>query len=1432
MPLLDPRLAEELGAPESAPPQPAGLLDPQLASELESGTPTPQRQGLLAPELASELEEPESKGSSLGAVAKGFLGSIGAAASGVGRLTEKMEASGIPFLPMSPAFGTSARVLGDSATEAAQSIQRPEGFIRGTVPEAIGSGLAFAGTGLIGRAAGVSGAVSAATVGASSAADNAFREALTATGDEDVAWQAFVTNAAIGTTEGLPIGRLLDRIGAGNAGVRRWIIETLKGGIEEASQEGLSSVLSNAAAKTLYDENRELFQGVAEGGGAGGIVGVLFSAVAGAAGVPMRIRQSLRKSESAPVEVAQVEAPSQQDFVTAPEAIKAKKFYHGTNNADLTSDSVDASVTQADNLFGQGFYLTDSAEVASGYAKGRSRRRGQPTIYEVSVDPGATLDLSSPASSNEEAWAVMQNLIERIDGEFGVDENTKALAADGNATFEDIYSAISEELSVISHQEQVPTGEISDILFESFVVPMRGDAGIDALTHIGGRRTGGSPHQVLILLDPQDQAVVGRRPSFSSFGPSNTPASGRFDSSGSRDRAPLALQLSPAEETSARSASRSLIDTAKQRTPQVQPIRRAANAAKTKLLEIADSADERGFGGLAKTVRSLSYGGLAGREFGRRKSSLMGLRQWDAARNTEVFKVLGKALRQAPEGTDLEAYRTLIGESEGRSLPSDLREVILDARDRIDQNTRVIRDEVLRSIEGVDVTTEAGREAAEMYSAIQQTLNDNLGKYVARFYKADHVNGYRALVKKNSPDDVAAAIAHIQVDAAKAGEDVSPEEAASILDALLVSHTDPTRGTSTGAGVTIPRSRLLKRKNIAEPIRRVLGEVKDAGIVIEKTLHDQAAIIENFRFLRGLAEFVGEDGSRYGFDKPNSEAGAIHRLGDDFRLGPMAGKFVTAEVRDALTDHNAAYFELNRGLLEKLIGRPFRKSKTVYNPGTHARNVIGNTFFAELANASLTNRANHKYYSRAFKALRNPAGEDFRILASSGALGSQYFQQPSVEKALRNIGLELRGRGGPFDALQRLAGTVDDKVTGYYIAEDQWFRAAAFFKQIDKGSTHEDAAMWVNLFFPDYDTNPGLLRDMEATGFVRPFLSFFSQMPRIAANGAIHNPIKMATVLTAGAAAISGLARPQWWDDEEKRKDFRKLRTLMPDYSRAIAPWFNDGPLKVINVQNMFPFADLGEFAIDMYDNPIQGVTDQMFLGTPVLELIIKMMRREDSRGYPARRSVEVLGVGRVGPAGNLPEDPTLADSAQAAAFHLVESISPPLIVGTGARGLNLATGKSRDKYDRGRSLFDETLGIATGIRPIEVSWDVEHRNQAWAAHGRLVSRIAIARETIKDETATPVDRQRAARDLTAALETYDSRIEEIDEALKAAKRLGGSMTLDPKDAKSMRTGIKSVRSNAKNRLKELGATPVSAPSQSQPSRATPAARTPGLFGR
>lgn len=123
----------------------------------------------------------------------------------------------------------------------------------------------------------------AASVGGVSVGVPEFEAAKQAGKSDEEAFNVFLKNYFVGLTDVAPVSRAFNRINKLSGGqLSQFIAAGLPGGLEEATQETVQQILTNRIAQGSYDPGRDLFQDVAQSGGAGFFVGFILPGIAGA----------------------------------------------------------------------------------------------------------------------------------------------------------------------------------------------------------------------------------------------------------------------------------------------------------------------------------------------------------------------------------------------------------------------------------------------------------------------------------------------------------------------------------------------------------------------------------------------------------------------------------------------------------------------------------------------------------------------------------------------------------------------------------------------------------------------------------------------------------------------------------------------------------------------------------------------------------------------------------------------------------------------------------------------------------------------------------------------------------------------------------------------------------------------------------------------
>lgn len=159
--------------------------------------------------------------------------------------------------------------------------------------------------------------------------------------------------------------------------------------------------------------------------------------------------------------------------------------YHGTSSEIINLAEYTYSPV---NIYGQGFYTTDAADVSEGYSK---KGKGKsPFIYKVNVvnDP-VLYDLDSPISMNDRASVedILDDLYPLYENEMGEFVHLNTLG--------EIFDTVRQE-----------SDQSADYIQESFeaVQELLRQDGYDGYTHVGGKFTKTNPHKVEIYWTPKN----------------------------------------------------------------------------------------------------------------------------------------------------------------------------------------------------------------------------------------------------------------------------------------------------------------------------------------------------------------------------------------------------------------------------------------------------------------------------------------------------------------------------------------------------------------------------------------------------------------------------------------------------------------------------------------------------------------------------------------------------------------------------------------------------------------------------------------------------------------------------------------------------------------------------------------------------------------
>jgi hypothetical protein len=284
--------------------------------------------------------------------------------------------------------------------------------------------------------------------------------------------------------------------------------------------------------------------------------------------------------------------------------------------------------------------------------------------------------------------------------------------------------------------------------------------------------------------------------------------------------------------------------------------------------------------------------------------------------------------------------------------------------------------------------------------------------------------------------------------------------------------------------------------------------------------------------------------------------------------GALAGKYLPGPVWSAMTDMAdrkplVSFRAYNASM------RWFKKSKTVYNPGTHITNIASNVTLAMMHDIPVSTIASAaKLFTKYELNAKSLTPSELAIMSqfmNSGAMLGDY-SSAEVKEAIYKAWNENLAQPTDTSLLQRLkmftgyekskaqmgvalaakAGNKLDSIASeLYAAEDNVFRLAAFMKKVgelqersgEKTPTAEnfnDAGTFARKAFLDYDIDSKAVR-IARQSFL-PFVSWTYAIAPVMGRIALHQPWKIANVLAAYYLIDVAMASAAGDDDEETRK--------------------------------------------------------------------------------------------------------------------------------------------------------------------------------------------------------------------------------------------------------------------------------------------------------
>ena len=329
---------------------------------------------------------------------------------------------------------------------------------------------------------------------------------------------------------------------------------------------------------------------------------------------------------------------------------------------------------------------------------------------------------------------------------------------------------------------------------------------------------------------------------------------------------------------------------------------------------------------------------------------------------------------------------------------------------------------------------------------------------------------------------------------------------------------------------------IFKRKgNLDEPIKDLLGEIKNPSANLFNTISRVSSFIEDSRFVeqsyklgKGTTNRKGERVRGYFFNEPvlDKKTGINYSTKIEGKeYGVLNGKYTTPEMAAMFTQRGNILGNLDKQQWYKtfLLAKGYgQASATVLNHVTHARNTIGGAWFM-LANGrnpftSDFNKSVKVLYNKRFKEVGEKESTDYyNELLSRGVVNSG-AKFGDVQSLLKDVSDTTVSRVLQKESDKYFKGTKKfiQKAQDAYVSEDDLFKILSYEKELDTlikaakksnieinnvylNQLKDEAALITKNTLPTYSFVPRGIQQLRALP-IGNFFSFPAEMARTTTN--------------------------------------------------------------------------------------------------------------------------------------------------------------------------------------------------------------------------------------------------------------------------------------------------------------------------------------------
>lgn len=380
------------------------------------------------------------------------------------------------------------------------------------------------------------------------------------------------------------------------------------------------------------------------------------------------------------------------------------------------------------------------------------------------------------------------------------------------------------------------------------------------------------------------------------------------------------------------------------------------------------------------------------------------------------------------------------------------------------------------------------------------------------------------------------------------------------------------------------------RKPISEEARRALGEIKRPEYPVTKRLIQEASDIETGRLFNVINRIKGWTSV--------SGGPGFKQLPESKGFGVLSGKFVKNKIYDDIVEMKR--FRSNfEAWYDSMIGT-WKAGKVLWNPATHARNMISNSILLDLS--GMGHGEQMKYMTRAVSEMRNNSREY--------QFAKRHFARTTLAHG-ELLDDMLKGTKETGSGMEKFVNAVPNFIrktsagpASVYQKEEFVFKFLKYLQQRDLGKRPIQAVREANKWLFDYSELSQFERRVARR--VMPFYTFPRKAIPVIIEAAATRPHTLAKYpLMAWAMEKHSLSRL-----EMTEKDYAQVKKIMPEYMKSgsyiLMPYRdNNGDLRFLDWTYLIPWGTITELQE-------RGPLD-VFVANPLVQAVGDLKRNRDA---------------------------------------------------------------------------------------------------------------------------------------------------------------------------------------------------------------------------